>query len=510
MKNKQIKIGAMLSYLSIAVNMVAGFIYTPWMIQQIGKSQYGLFTLAHSLISLFLVDFGLYSAITRYVSKFRAENNQEKANEFLSAVYKLYMLIDCIIFLALFTIYFFIEKIYVNLTPDELVQFKVVYIIAGASSLVTFPFVTFNGILSAYEKFIQLRLADLLYRLLSTGLIVVALLLNQGLYALVAINAIVSVLVVIYKYIVISKTTPVKVTFKTSSKHYYKEIFSFSIWTTLNSLAHRLIFNITPSILGVFVNSAEIAVFGIVSTMEGYVYTITGAINGMFMPKISRIYAENDDNNAVLPLMLKVGRLQYMMNGLIIVGFAVVGKNFIQLWMGKNYLAAYYGILLVIIPGLFYNSLQIANTAMVVKKKVNIQAGISIVSGIINVICSCFFSKMFGMIGACVSIFISYMARAILNNIAIYKVMKIDVLTFCKKCYLQLAPGLLLTLLIGFGLNMLIDKVGWIWLIIKGLAIVVVYLLSIYFVSLNGEEKSLVKGLLVKMHNRLLHKKPTT
>ena len=54
---KQIKIGAILSYFSIILNVGAGLLYTPWMVKMIGQSQYGLYTLANSLISLFLVDF---------------------------------------------------------------------------------------------------------------------------------------------------------------------------------------------------------------------------------------------------------------------------------------------------------------------------------------------------------------------------------------------------------------------------------------------------------------------
>ena len=57
----QIKIGAILSYLSIGINIIAGLLYTPWMVDTIGKSDYGLYTLANSLITLFLVDFGLSS-----------------------------------------------------------------------------------------------------------------------------------------------------------------------------------------------------------------------------------------------------------------------------------------------------------------------------------------------------------------------------------------------------------------------------------------------------------------
>ena len=178
--NQQIKFGAILSYISIALNIGAGVLYTPWMVRQIGQSQYGLFTLANSLISLFMVDFGLSAATSKFVSEYHVQKNEEKVNAFLGAIYKLYLIVDLVILVALITVFFFIDAIYSNLTTAELQQFKVVYCIAALYSVISFPFVTTNGILTAYEKFIQQKLADVIYRILTILLMVAALLNGYG------------------------------------------------------------------------------------------------------------------------------------------------------------------------------------------------------------------------------------------------------------------------------------------------------------------------------------------
>ena len=152
------------------------------MVDTIGKSDYGLYTLSNSLITLFLVDFGLSSAVSRYVAKYRAEGRQDKVDNFLGAVYKLYLIIDAVIFVALVIIYFCIDSIYVKLTPAELEKFKVVYLISASFAVINFPFVTFNGILISYEKFIPLKLADVIYRILMVALTVITLLFGGGLY----------------------------------------------------------------------------------------------------------------------------------------------------------------------------------------------------------------------------------------------------------------------------------------------------------------------------------------
>lgn len=502
-RGKQLKIGMILSYLSIVINVAAGLIYTPWMISKIGKESYGLYTIATSLITLFLVDFGLSSATARYVSKYRAEGNDEKANLFLGAVYKLYIMLDLVLVIVFTVMFFLLDRIYVNLTPQELEQFRVVYLIAASFSVFNFPFVTFNGILTAHEKFIPLKAADIIQKVLVVGMTVAALLMGKGLYAVVAVNAIAGVIVTVYKFIVVKATTNVKVKLTKTDKGLYKEILSFSIWATVASLAQRLIFTITPSILGIVANSFQASVFGVIATIEQYSYLITGAINGMFMPQISRLYAEGREKE-ISPLMLKVGKFQYALNGLIVVGFAVVGQAFLQLWLqGDVYTAAdrtsmYYGILLVLIPGLFFNSLQIANTALIVVKRVDIQAYVGIVIGIVNVALSFVLSYFYGALGAAASIFVSYMLRAVLLNIIYGKVLKVNIKKFILDCYLRMAVPILIVLAAGLGLNYLLPQVGWIWLVLKAAAVAALYLLLVFSIGITKADRSGFYGFLLR------------
>ena len=481
---KQVKWGALLSYFSIALNVVCGLLYTPWMVRQIGQSQYGLYTLASSLIALFLVDFGLSSAAARYVSNYRAEGAEDKIPGFLGAIYKLYIIIDAVIFAALVAVFFCVDMIYAKLTPQELAQFKVVYCIAACYSVVNFPFVTLNGLLTAYEKFIHLKFADVLYRVLLVGMTVAALLMGWGLYALVTTHALAGLAVLVYKYIVIKKTTTVKVSFRGRTRGLYRDIFGYSVWVTVATLAQRLVFNITPSILGIVANSAAIAVFGIVTTIEGYAYTVSTAINGMFMPKISRIYAGEQAQKEIMPLMINVGRFQIAINGLIVAGFACIGREFILLWMGENYLSAYMGILLVLVPGIFYNSMQIAHTTVMVQNKVKITAFVSVATGVTNVILSFILSRRYGVAGACISIFAAYMLRVILLVLFYGRSLQLDMPLFMKKCWLRILLPVAVTVASGAVIGRL-PVHGWIGLAVKGAAVVLVYLvcMSVFFLS---------------------------
>ncbi len=106
--------------------------------------------------------------------------------------------------------------------------------------------------------------------------------------------------------------------------------------------SQRFIFTITPSVLGAFSGTIEIAVFSIASTMEGYVWMIASALNGLFLPKITNLLSNNNAFEEVELLMIKVGRIQLIIIGLLFTGFLTLGKDFVELWLGKEFSSAYY------------------------------------------------------------------------------------------------------------------------------------------------------------------------
>jgi len=197
--SRQIKYGALMSYTAVFTNIIAGILFTPWMIRQIGQADYGLYALALSVIVFFTIDFGLGESVSRFLSKYNAENQVEKKKDFLGVTFKLYIVIYIIIFIALLTVFLLADTIYSELTPDELEKFKIVFIIAALYAVSSFPFQPLNGILISHERFVFLKAMDLFHRLLTVITMIVVLLLGFRLYGLVIVNALTGCIVIIQK-----------------------------------------------------------------------------------------------------------------------------------------------------------------------------------------------------------------------------------------------------------------------------------------------------------------------
>lgn len=487
----QIKTGAIISYVALFLNIVIGLLYTPWMINTIGKADYGLYTLAMSVISLFVFDFGLGSAITRFVSKYLAEGRQDKVDNLLGLVFKLYLLGDLIILLGLLVLYIFLSDIYQGLTLEEMEKFKVIFIIASMFCVISFPFIPLNGIIISYERFIQLKSCDLIHKCIIVALMTACLLMGGGLFSLVIVNSVAGIIIILFKLAVLGKTRINAIQWRYWDKVVLKSVLSFSVWVTVIQLAQRCIFNIAPSILAAFATSTAITILGIAICLEGYTYSFASAINGMFLPRVSRMVAKNN-REEILKLMIRIGRIQIYIIGLMCVGFICVGREFIQIWLGDGYGDVYVCSLLIILPSFLQLPQEIGNTTVVAEGKVKLQAYAFMLMAAINLLLSYPMTKYYGVVGLCGSIMIAYIVRTIMMDYIFYRTLHINIIKFFINSYVKILPSLLLVIAICLLFNRYYIQVGWIGFVIKTIVCTLVYILSVWNFAMDNSEKELL------------------
>lgn len=492
---QQIKNGALISYLAIIVNVIATLLYTPWMVSKIGTSNYGLYTLAISLISIFLMDFGIGAVVTRFVAKYKVENDLSSINNLLGIVFKLFILIAFIIFLILTVLFFFLDHIYNGLSSIELLQFKHLYLVIAGFSVISFPFTILSGIFNAYEYFVQLKLCDMFQKTMTIVLIVIALLRGHGVLALVAVNAAIGLLTIFIKLIILKNKTSISVNFRCKSRILLGEILNFSVWITIIGIAQRLTYNIAPSILGAVSSSKEIAIYSPASAIAGYFYTIAVAVDGLFLPTIFRKITQKKEED-IMSLMIVVGKYQLFILGMIFIGLVCIGKEFMILWMGKSFENSYYCILILALPTLIEYPQQIARTTIIAKNKVKLQSMGLIVTSILNLLIGSLLSSYWGAIGVSLGICITACMNLIYMNFIYVKELHFDMIHYYRSCY-----GKIIIPMFGTGIMTsiflhLIPMKGWIWLMAKGVIVVAIFSLLCCCFFLDKVEKKKIVSIL--------------
>jgi len=467
------KTTTIVSYMAVFLNALIGILFTPFIIRSLGNSQYGLYTISSSLIGFFLLDFGLGSAASRFVSKYHVIGDIENEDRAMGTIFRLYLYIDSVILIILAVVFFSISNIYKALTPSEIEQLKVIFVISAFSSVFCFPFQIFNGILTSYEKYVHIKLADIISKVFMVATITITLILNLGLYALVIVHAVAALITVAYKAFIIRKYTTAHLSVRNFDKSLVKEIVQFSLWITVMAVSHRLIFTVVPSILGIVSNTTEAAHFSVVLTIENYLYLISTAFSGMFMPTISRIYTQDNFEDNLLKLVIKVGKLIYGINIIIFIGLVFLGGDFFRLWAGPGYDEVHMGLLMVVFPSIFYNSMEVLNTAIMVKNKVKYTGLVNLCCGVVNIGLCFVTAKLWGANGACVSIMVATLARSILTYVLFHRVLNINIWIVIRDVFIKTLPVAIIAVVFGLIGNVAISGTGWISLIIRGGILVV-------------------------------------
>ena len=125
--SKEIKIGAILSYVIIVVNMLIGVLYTPILTAKLGQTEYGLYSLVTSIISyLTILDFGFGNAIIIYTTRYRNKNEKDKEQKLHGMFFIIYTIIGIIAGIIGAILWLNVDKLFGNtMSADELSKAKI-------------------------------------------------------------------------------------------------------------------------------------------------------------------------------------------------------------------------------------------------------------------------------------------------------------------------------------------------------------------------------------------------
>ena len=254
-----------------------------------------------------------------------------------------------------------------------------------------------DGVLVAYEYFVPAKVTDMVYKVGSVLFVVVALLLGGNIYILVLINGALAFLTQLYKFIYWHRKTNLSPNLRFKDRAEQQSLFSFSGWTFLGGLAHRFRLGFVSTILGIFSNSEQIAIFSLGLVMEAMTWTLSSALNGLFLPKVSRLAVDNN-NAGIMELMIRVGRIQLYIIFAIFSVIVLFGKPFIDLWVGDKFADVYYIVICLTFAHLLGNTLQIAVDKAYADNKIKHLTRVTFTTSLIGLVFSCMLAEQFGLL----------------------------------------------------------------------------------------------------------------
>ena len=508
MKSSQLKIGSLLTYLQMALGVLVGLLYTPVMIRILGQSEYGLYNTVSSTISMLSVlSLGFNSSYVRYYAGYKKNGDTE-------AIYRLNGMFLCIFFviglIALACGLYLTNHLELffssGLTSDEYVLARKLMLLLTFNLAISFPMSVFQSIVSANERFVFLKLLGILKTVGGPLVTLPLLLMGYRSVAMVCTTLLITCItdILYFTYVVFSLKN--RFVFSGFDRHLFKDLFVYTSFIAINIIIDQINLNVDKVLLGRYKGTAATAVYAVGFSLYHYYSMFSTAVSSVFTPRVHRIVKEKDSqgerSQALTDLFVRVGRIQFLVLGLIVTGIIFFGKQFILLWAGPGYEDAYYVLLLLCIPATVP---LIQNTGIEIQRALNRHQFRSIVylfMAMHNLVVSIILCQQYGAIGCAVGTAISFvLANGLIMNVYYHKKCEIDIILFWKEVG-SMAKGLLLSLASGLLICRIIDTQKTIGL---GLAIVLysaVYAVSMWCFGMNASEKDLVR----KPIRKIMHK----
>lgn len=499
MEGKQLKIGVLLSYVDMGMNMVIQLVYTPVMIRLLGQSEYGLYTLAGSVVSyLSLFNLGFTGSYLRFYSRSREEEGGEKEGtaQLNGMFLMVFSLMSMAALLCGFCLSQFPAQIFGGrLSEAELDKAQVLMKILTVNLAMSFPASLFTSIVSANERFLFQRLLSLAGIIANPFLALPLLLAGKGSVAIVCVTTIITFMKFSVNIWFCIKKLGIRFLFNQFDFHIIREISAFSFFLFLNMLIDQLNWSIDKLILSHTGGTEDVAVYGVGAQINSLYLNFSTAISSVFAPRVNRLVARGETglHNRLTELFIKVGRIQFAVLALIASGFVFFGKYFIvEIYVGREYEEAYRVALFLILP---VTVPLIQNLGLEIQRAMNKHQFRSILYTLmacLNAVCSVPLAYRFGPSGAAAGTAVGLvLANGFLMNWYYAKGIGIGIRAFWKEI-LSMAKALVIPAAFGIWLYPQLDSVRLLTYCLCILAYTFLYGISFWISGLNGGEKALV------------------
>ena len=343
------------NWLGTIANMAVGFFLSPFILHRLGDVAFGVFVLANSVVAyLGLLDLGMQSSVLRFVSKGHTKGDHEGASEAISAALWVRLQVSALALLlsaGIALVFPHIFKVPADLANDA----RKAILLIGVVTAISMSVGVVGGVISALNRYDLQNYVNLTQTAIRVVGVVFVLRSGHGIVG-IALSELVATVVgnVLLVWIARRLYPELRIQLKKPKRETLKQIWSYSFYAFLTTIAVQLVYQTDNLVVGAFVSASAVTFFAIANNLCRYATQIVSSMGGTFVPAASTYEAAGD--SASLLMLYKNGTRATLMISLpILITFIVRGPTFIGLWMGPEY-AHSSGIVLIILSiALFFS-----------------------------------------------------------------------------------------------------------------------------------------------------------
>lgn len=485
------KIGIIIAYISMIASTVTNIFLTPFLIRHLGATEYGVYQIVNSFAAYLLIaDLGTGTLMTRFLSVYMVKDDKKAQENYVAIGFIITAICSMIIILGGIILYNKIDILYSNtLSSAEIEKAKILFIMMVINIGISVFYNSFYGIVNAYKKFIITKSLSLMRIIGKVVLNIIMLAIGLDSIALVTSDLIITCtfLIIISCYCFLKLN--VKVKLYNFDINIVLQSLSFAVAVLFQSIVNQVNNNVDKMILGSMSGPDIVSIYSIGMVVFTSYNILANTIGSVYLPSITQKVYSGANNEELTSAVIPPGRINFIVCGLIIITFALYGKDFISFWVGDEYLIAYYIALILMIPYIIQHMQSVTGCILDAKNKRIVVSTILVLIAVVNVIGTIILIKGIGYIGAPIATAISViLGHGLLLNLYYRYGLGLNVKRMLSEILKGVWKALTLTLIFSIPLSVLETKSILIF-VIKCCITAGIFFILLYLIGLNNYEK---------------------
>lgn len=301
-KAKLIASGFTWTMFNSIISVVYGVISVPFLINYFGKEQYGLIGIAISVnLYIQLIDMGMAHTNIRFLSEYIAKKETSLIQRLFSLTLFFYLIVGIINSLVLFVISFY-NDVFFNVTPQQATILRNLLWILALNATFSWVSTAFDQLLTANEMISWVKKRASILKLFQFLILFLTISFRWSIeYYFFAYTFVLTLILPISVNRIRIVLPEIKTRFRFDSETFHI-VFPYAISVFAMGISQFCVFNFRPLILGNISGPSAVAEYSVMITISSVITIITGSCLQVFLPILTRMRAENrnDDVQTIL------------------------------------------------------------------------------------------------------------------------------------------------------------------------------------------------------------------
>jgi len=486
------KKGIVISYVFTILNTFIGLFTSTFIIQSVGQADYGVYQAITAFVSyLVLFELGTGNILNRNISLLKKDGTEQlEINKNISTVWSITLVLSAVMLSVSTVFYFLMDTIYRNsLTTAQILFGKPLFILTTLKLVFAFFTQTLNGGLIGFECYSVPKIISLIHLFVRTFGVLFALSIYGSIHLMVAIDTILEIAMFVSTFLYVKIKLRIQLRIKDFDMRIFREAMPLALALLFQSVINMANSTVDKFVISITMSPENVAVYSVAMYIFITFSSLTSLPNTMYMPEIAKNMRSGVRGNKLTETLVQPCRLVVVIGGMLVGGFIAVGRPFIMFMYGYEYMQAWLIAVVIMVPMLINMTNGIVINVLDISNKRLVRSMVLLCTALLNVILTIWWVRQWGMIGAACATAASTGIGFLITNIYYSRVLKLRIAYMFAQSYKGILPCLITATLTAWGMTHLIGgNLGK--TLLGGTTFVVVFGMCFLIFGANQLEKS--------------------